>query len=143
MTPDVNVLVAASRDDHPHFETAHGWLVTAVTHAHGGRPIQLLPVVLAGFLRLVTNPKIFVQATPIDDAIAFIDALLTAPDVEIAKGHAEWPALRALCLAKNLSANAIPDAWIAAAVIERNEHLVTFDKGFKKLLANSQVTVLK
>ena len=39
--------------------------------------------------------------------------------------------------------NAIPDAWIAAAAHHHHLHLVTFDKGFRKLLKPSMVTVLK
>lgn len=41
-----------------------------------------------------------------------------------------------------MTANAIPDAWLAAAVIQFSEHLVTFDADFKKLLKRTQVTVL-
>jgi hypothetical protein len=43
---------------------------------------------------------------------------------------------------KKLSANDIPDAWLAAVVIQLGEHLVTFDTDFKKLLGRTQVTVL-
>ena len=50
--------------------------------------------------------------------------------------------LRQLCIEKNLGANDIPDAWLAAAVIQFGEHLVTFDVDFKNLLRGSQVTVL-
>ena len=55
---------------------------------------------------------------------------------------AEWPILRQLCVEKNLTANDIPDAWLAAAVIQLGEHLVTFDTDFKRLLKRAQVTVL-
>ena len=38
MTPDVNVLIAASRVDHPHFDVASRWLgEAAVEAANGGR----------------------------------------------------------------------------------------------------------
>ncbi len=50
--------------------------------------------------------------------------------------------LRQLCIDKNLTANDIPDAWLAVAVIQLGEHLVTFDADFKKLLRRAQVTVL-
>ena len=65
MTPDVNVMVAASRSDHPH-------------------------------------PKIFQQPTSIEDAVAFVDALLTAPGVQLATLGAEWPKFQQLCLDKQL-----------------------------------------
>jgi len=81
MTPDVNVLVAASRADHPHHAVARGWLLAALQAAGAGAAFALMPMVLASFLRLVTSPKIFYQITPIEEAVAFVDALLALPGV--------------------------------------------------------------
>ena len=142
MTPDVNVLVAASRSDHPHHKTAYAWLNKAVADSANGASIRLMPMVATSFLRLVTNAKIFVQPTPVQDAVKFLDALLAVPGVEMPFLGTEWPILRQLCIEKELSANDIPDAWLASAVIQLGEHLVTFDTDFKKLLKRTQVTVL-
>jgi len=142
MTPDVNVLVAASRSDHPHHQAAFACLEEAVVACADGASLKLMPMVVASFLRLVTNAKIFVQPTPVEDAVRFLDALLAVPGVEVPSLGAEWPMLRQLCLDRKLIANAIPDAWLAAAVIQLGEHLVTFDTEFKKLLRRTQVTFL-
>ena len=142
MTPDVNVVVAASRSDHPQHGVARAWLEQAVTEAGAGAAFTLMPMVLASFLRLVTSPKIFQQPTPIDDAVAFVDALLTAPGVQLAPLGAEWPKFRQLCLDKQLGGNDLPDAWLAAAVAHLGEHLISFDRDFRKLLARSQFTLL-
>ena len=142
MTPDVNVLIAASRSDHPHHETAYAWLSKAIATCPDGASLKLMPMVVASFLRLVTKSKIFVAPTPIEDATAFVDALFATPGVEMPALGAEWPTLRRLCIERRLTANAIPDAWLAAAVIQLGEHLVTFDADFKKLLKRSQLTVL-
>lgn len=142
MTPDVNVLVAASRSDHPHHKTAYAWLNAAVAACANGANLRLMPMVVASFLRLVTNSKIFVQPTPVEDAVGFLDALFGVPGVGTPSLGAEWPILRQLCIDKKLAANDIPDAWLAAAVVELGEHLVTFDTDFKKLLKRTQVTVL-
>jgi uncharacterized protein len=142
MTPDVNVLVAASRGDHPHHRIAYACLEEAVAACADGASLKLMPMVVASFLRLVTNSKIFVHPTPVEDAVGFIDALLSVPGVEIPALGVEWPMLRQLCITKNLAANDIPDAWLAAAVIQLGEHLVTFDTDFKKLLSRTQLTVL-
>lgn len=142
MTPDVNVLVAASRGDHPHHKTAYACLNEAVAACADGASLKLMPMVVASFLRLVTNPKIFVQPTPIQNALEFLDALFAVPGVEMPPLGAEWPTLRQLCMEKNLAANNIPDAWLAAAVIQLGEHLVTFDADFGALLRRPQVTVL-
>lgn len=142
VTPDVNVLIAASRSDHPHHKTAYAWLDDAVAACAEGASLRLMPMVVASFLRLVTNARIFVHPTPVENAVEFLDALLAAPGVEMPALGTEWPILRQLCIEKKLAANAIPDAWLAAAVIQLGEHLVTFDADFKKLLRRTQVTVL-
>jgi len=122
MTPDVNVLVAASRSDHPHHGMARSWLEKSI--ASQVAPLKLQAMVLAGFLRLVTHPRIFVQPTPVAEALRFVDAPLAAPGVERPALGPEWPVLCALCIDKQLSANDLPDAWLAAAVIHRGEHLI-------------------
>ena len=142
MTPDVNVLVAASRTDHPHHAMARSWLEAAVGAADAGSGVTLMPMVLASFLRLVTSPKIFRMATPIQDAVAFIDALLASPGVQLAPLGPEWSKLRQLCLEKPLGGNDLPDAWLAAAVAHMGEHLVSFDRDFKKFLSRGQFTLL-
>lgn len=142
MTPDVNVLVAASRADHPHHEVAREWLEGALSASATGAACTLMPMVIASFLRLVTSPKVFLEPTPVEDAVAFIDALLAAPAVHLSPLGGEWPKLRQLCLAKNLRGNDIPDAWLASAVTQLGEHLVTFDRDFRRLLTRSQYTLL-
>ena len=142
MTPDVNVLMAASRADHPHHAVAHAWLERSVGDAGTGAALTLMPMVLASFLRLVTSPKIFQLATPIEKAVAFVDALLASPGVQLAPLGPEWSKLRQLCLDKQLGGNDVPDAWLSAAVTHLGEHLVSFDRDFRKLLTRSQFTLL-
>ena len=142
MTPDVNLLVAASRADHPYHKVAYASLNEAVAACADGASLKLMPMVVASFLRLVTNAKIFIQPTPVQDAVAFLDALSAIPGVEMTAVGVEWPMFRQLCVEKNQMANDIPDAWLAAAVIQFGEHLVTFDADFKKLLRRTQLTVL-
>ncbi|MGB7990070.1 MAG: TA system VapC family ribonuclease toxin [Candidatus Methylophosphatis roskildensis] len=142
MTPDVNVLVAASRSDHPHHAVARTWLERAIADASQGTPLTLQPMVSASFLRLVTHPRIFIQPTPMSEALRFVDALLSAPGVEQPALGAEWPDLRRLCADKALAANDVPDAWLAAAVMQQAEHLVSFDADFRRLLPRARFTRL-
>jgi toxin-antitoxin system PIN domain toxin len=125
MTPDVNVLVAASRSDHPHHKIAYAWLEQAAASCADGATLRLMPMVAASFLRLVTNAKIFIHPTPIENAVEFLDALFAVSGVETPNLGTEWPIMRQLCVEKKLAANDIPDAWLAAAVIQIGEHLVT------------------
>jgi toxin-antitoxin system PIN domain toxin len=143
MTPDVNVLVAASRSDHPHHAVAREWLEDALAAAGVGASFTLMPMVVASMLRLVTSPKIFIQPTPVANAVAFVDAILATPGARLASLGAEWPTLRKLCLDKQLAGNDLRDGWLAAAVEQQAEHLATFDRDFRKLLPRSRFTHLK
>ncbi len=142
MTPDANVLVAASRQDHPHHLVALDWLTGAMLGARQRSDLSLLGTVVASFLRLVTHPKIFTMPTPTQQAVEFIDSLLSSTGVTMLAAGSEWPQLRSLCLAKNLSANALPDGWIAACVLQHQEVLATFDRDFVKLLPNKNLQLL-
>ena len=90
MTPDVNVLVSASRADHVHHPIANAWLHSALEDARTGVSLGLLAPVVASYLRLVTHPKVFAQPTPIATAIAYIDALLQRPGVAMLTPQNEW-----------------------------------------------------
>ena len=142
MTPDVNLMVAASRSDHPHHKAALACLEGAIEAAAQGASFRLMPMVVASFLRLVSSARIFAQPTPIESAIDFIDAVLNAPGVEMGGLGPEWQRLRQLCLDQKLGRNDLPDAWLAAAVMQCGERLATFDRDFKRLLAPAHLTLL-
>jgi len=142
MTPDVNVLVAASRADHVHHAVAKAWLLSALEDARSGVPLGLLGTVVASYLRLVTHPKVFAEPTPTASALAYIDALLQRPGVAMLIPQNEWLQLRSLCQGLELSANDIPDAWIAACVLERQETLASFDRDFLRLLPPGRLVLL-
>ncbi|HPO19568.1 MAG TPA: VapC toxin family PIN domain ribonuclease, partial [Rubrivivax sp.] len=70
------------------------------------------------------------------------DALLAMAGVQLAPLGPEWPKLRQMCLERQLRGNELPDAWLAAAVDQLGEHLVSFDRDFKKLLGRARFTLL-
>lgn len=142
MTPDVNVLVAASRRDHVHHAPALAWLEGALEASAGNQPLVILPMVAAGFLRLTTHPQVFIQPTPLKAAQAFLRAVLGTPGVTMPALGEEWPLFEKLCAQHKLGSNVIPDAWIAAAASSHHLRLVTFDKDFRRLMKSSMVTVL-
>lgn len=142
MIPDINLIVAASRADHVHHRIAITWLNEAIAACESGGSIEILPIVAAAFLRLVTNIKVFRNPSPIRDAVAFMDALLATPGVEMPEIGREWAMLRNLCREGRFSGNDIPDVWIAAAVKTLHGHLVTFDRGFRRMLSKGELTVL-
>jgi uncharacterized protein len=97
MTPDVNVLVAASRQDHPHHATAYTWLENALVNSGTKQPLAILPMVASGFLRLVTHPKVFQEPTPLAAAQAFLRAVLNTQGVYVPSLGGEWPEVERLC----------------------------------------------
>lgn len=83
MTPDVNVLVAASRSDHPHHPVAIRWLDDALDACALGQGLALRPMVAAGFLLVVTHPRLFVAPTPLAEAQEFLAAVLAVDGVAL------------------------------------------------------------
>jgi uncharacterized protein len=142
MAPDLNVLLAASRTDHPQHGPALAWLEQALAECATGGSIEILPMVAAGLLRLATNPRVFAAPMPVVAAIEFIDSLLAIPGVDMPELGREWPTLRQLSRDHSLAANDITDAWIAAAVRTLGSHLVTFDRGFTRLLGRTELSLL-
>lgn len=65
---DVNVLVYAHRADAPSHSQYRAWLSEVVQSdaAYG-----MSDLVLSGFLRIVTHPRVFRDPTPLDTALAF------------------------------------------------------------------------
>lgn len=143
MTPDVNLLVAASRSDHSHHPVAIRWLEESRDACSLGQGLALLPMVAAGFLRLVTHPRVFVEPTPLAAAQEFLAALLATEGVVLLPISGEWPLLEPLCQQHQLVGNAISDGWIAAAVLARRQVLVTFDRDFLPLLPSRQLLLLE
>ena len=127
---DVNVLVNAYRDDADHHEPCRAAIEDAVS-----RPAAfgLTPIVLSGFLRVVTHPKVFKTRTSLVNAIEFVDALQAAPQaVSIRPGPRHWEIFTNVCLEARATGNLIPDAYLAAIAIEAGCEFVTTDRDFAR-----------
>ena len=137
MSPDVNVMAAAMRVDHPHHAIAYNHLQSELKKA-SLRPnttsIVLLGVVVAGFIRVVTNRRIFQLPSSLNQAIEFVDTLLLSPGVVFQGNGSQWLGFKDLCLRAELSPDSATDIWIAASALQLGEILHTFDRDFKKIL---------
>lgn len=142
MLPDINVLVAAHRADHPQHKAATDWLKRTLKDTKDGQVLVLPMQVLSGFLRLVTNAKIFPTPSSSAQAVDFLDWLLEDPHVRLLVQSSEWMSFRSLVLDKQLGANQVPDAHLAALSISLSEPFVTFDKGYRLLLPKSLLVLL-
>lgn len=136
--------VAAFRGNHSHHRVARNWLTFARdARADGLHSLVLLPMVVTAFLRLVTNNRDFTNPDTMANAIAFANAVFDSSGVELGDCGTESHALRTNLLRLGLKVNLVTDAWIAAAVQVRSEHLVTFDRGIVRLLPLHDATVLE
>lgn len=128
--PDVNVLVLAHRLDHGDHEPARAWLEAEI---NSDRPVALADVAVAGFLRIVTSPRIFRDPSRLDTAIAFVDALVAQPTcVPVAAGSRHWSILRRLLRDGDARGNLVPDAHLAAIAVENGATVATRDRGFAR-----------
>jgi hypothetical protein len=126
--PDVNVLIYAHREDAPEHVRYAAWLRTLV---ESSEPFALSETVLAGFLRIVTNPRIFDPATPMETALAFCQSLVDWPRASlIAPGSAHWSLFAKLC--EGIRGPLVADAYLAALAIEHGCELVTTDADFAR-----------
>lgn len=128
--PDVNVLVAAHRADLPAHASCLAWLGSATS---GNVSFGISDFVLSSFVRLVTNRRIFRTPTPLDEALAFVNAVRSNPNaVRIAPGPSHWEIFDRLCREINAYGNDVPDAYLAALAIEHACVWVTADAGFAR-----------
>jgi len=126
--PDVNVLIYAHREDAPEHRRYAAWLRTLTA---APEPFALSEVVLAGFLRIVTNPRIFDPPTAMATAIAFCQRLVDWPRaVVIAPGDQHWDVFVGLCA--NIEGPLVTDAYLAALAIEHGCELITTDSDFAR-----------
>ncbi len=126
--PDVNVLVHAFREDSPRHSEIRPWLDDLV---FSDSSFGLSDLVLSGFLRVVTHPRIFDPPTPLDEALSFVEKLRDTPNaVVLAAGPRHWVIFTRLCHESEARGNLIPDAYLAALAIESGSEWVSTDRGF-------------
>lgn len=127
---DVNVVLAAHRDDHPHFERARLWLEDALVTRS---PFSVTDLVAGAFLRLATNSRIFSTPTPIAQAFAYLQALRSQPaHVRLGPGPGHLELLERICHDADVTGDLVPDAQLAAIAIEHACELVSFDRDFAR-----------
>jgi uncharacterized protein len=128
--PDVNPLIYAHRDDAvEHLEYA-AWLRRVVA---GPAPLGLSELVLFGFIRIVTNRRVFQQPTTTANAFAFVAQLLAQPNVvRIRPSQRHWSIFHEQCKATGATGTLVADAHHAALVIEHGGEWLTNDADFAR-----------
>ncbi len=128
VAPDVNVLVYAFREELPEHDACRRWLEGTV---RADTAYALFDLVLSGFLRVVTHPRVFKTPTPFEAAFDFVDVLRTRPNsVVVQPGARHWSIFERLCRESRARGNLVSDAYLAALAIESGCEWVTADRDY-------------
>ena len=125
---DVNVLVYAHRADTPNHSRYRAWLESTINAdvAYG-----LADLVLSGFLRVVTHPRVFREPSPLAAALAFAAEVRNRPNcVVVAPGERHWAIFTRLCREAEAKGNLIADAYLAAFALESGSDWITTDRDY-------------
>ena len=127
---DINPLVYAHRPESPDHLEYLEWLDQA---RRGPEPLGIPPVVLSGFVRIVTHPRIFKEPTSIDGAWSFINALLRGPASTLVRpGAGHLGIFERLCREGQATGNLVADAFLAAIAIEQGATFYSADRDFAR-----------
>jgi len=125
---DANLLIYAHVSSFPQHAQACRWLDAQLS---GSSKVGLPWPSLLGFLRIVTNPRVFERPEPMARAWRQVQAWLE-PDVvwipEATERHSD--ALGRLLAGAGVQANLVPDAHLAALAIEHGLLLCSTDGDF-------------
>jgi len=95
---------------------------------NGDQIYGMADIVLSGFLRIVTNPRVFDPPSSIETALAFADRARHAPNcVVVTPGARHWGIFTRLCQTSSVRGNLVPDAYLAALAIESGSEWITTD----------------
>jgi uncharacterized protein len=127
---DVNVLVYAYHEASPGHDAYREWLTGTVAR---DEPFGLSELVLSGFVRVATHPRVFDPPAPVEAALAFADALRSQPNaVLVGPGAQHWAIFDRLCRAVAAKGNLVADAYLAALAIESGCEWITTDRDFSR-----------
>jgi toxin-antitoxin system PIN domain toxin len=99
----------------------------------GDEPYAVSELGCSGFVRIVTNPKIWEEPTSIDDALSFVAELRGRSNARaLTHGPGSWDVFARLCTSAGTRGKMVADAYHAALAIEHGCELVTTDSDFSR-----------
>ncbi len=130
--PDVNILVYAHRRDDPVHAAYKRWFDKLVA---GPQPFAMSVLVMVGFVRIVTNEKIYSVPTPLPLALAAADEIANHPNCRLlAPDASHWASVSALCRAVGATGKLVADAQHAALAIAEGCTFATRDADFSRFV---------
>lgn len=126
--PDINLLVYAVDETSVFHPRAKAWWDQALSSTV---VVGLSYPSLLGFIRLVTNRRVFEFPLPVTEAVAYADGWLAQPNTTIVvPTPRHWPLLTRLLKSTGVAANLTTDAHLAALAIEHGYTLYSNDTDF-------------
>ena len=128
--PDVNVLLYAFRQDADRHSDYYKWLDQIVNDV---APFGVSPQTLASLVRISTHPRIYVNPSRLDEAVAFCDTILEVPNCTVVQPRERhWSIFTDLCRQARVRGNLVQDAWFAALAIESGCEWITTDRDYAR-----------
>ena len=127
---DANLLLYSVDSTAVHHEAACAWLDAELS---SGRPVGFAWAVLLAFVRVGTNPRIFVEPLSVGEALDHVEGWLAQPNsLTVAPGRRHAALLRRLLEPLGAGANLASDAHLAALAIEHGAVLCSGDYDFAR-----------
>jgi toxin-antitoxin system PIN domain toxin len=128
--PDVNVLVYTHRADEKSHAAYRRWLEDPL---NGPQPFALSVLAAVGFLRIVTNSRVYATPTQPQLAIAAIEAIRAQPQCRVVvPGPDHLERVLELCRLVAATGKLVADAQHAALAIAEGCTWVTCDRDFAR-----------
>lgn len=127
---DLNILLYVVNENAPHHRPLIHWWENAID---GDESIGLPWIVLLGFLRIATNPKIFPHPLAPARAIDKINSWLSLTNTYLVREKDEhWEILRIMLADSGTAGNLTTDAHLATLAISHGAVLVSCDSDFAR-----------
>lgn len=128
--PDVNLLIYAYNAVDPRHEPARHWWESTV---EGPTPVGLAWVTVAGFIRLMTHPRVLTRPMSVTEATRRVRTWLDHPNVTLLHPGRRFASLFLNAIdALGAAGNMTTDAYLAALAIEHQAELHSNDADFSR-----------
>ena len=128
IVPDINLLVYAHDNNAPKHAAAQSWWESLI---NGTEPVGLPWLVIVGFIRLITNPRVVTPPATPAQAVGYVQDWLACSHIQLLNpGPAHLELLRQNLDAAGAGGNLVPDAHIAALAMEYDAEAHTGDADF-------------
>ena len=126
--PDANLLLYAHDTRAKFHQKAKEWWEATLG---GDELVGLASVTVFAFLRIGTNPRVYVNPMSVEDAIRYVKSWLSLPGVRLLESNYVF---RTLALLEEIGTggNLVSDAQLAAMAIEEGAILHTSDVDFRR-----------